>query len=85
MKGIVHPLTGALYERDGEFGDGEDVVHFYERECSLQRRRQKVWEEALSPALNSQQRESIGATVSKAIADLSYSGAGTVEFLYENG
>ncbi|HMB48968.1 MAG TPA: acetyl-CoA carboxylase biotin carboxylase subunit [Afifellaceae bacterium] len=67
-------------------GDGQgNAVHLGERDCSLQRRHQKVWEEALSPALNSQQREKIGTTVSKAIADLGYSGAGTVEFLYENG
>jgi acetyl-CoA carboxylase biotin carboxylase subunit len=67
-------------------GDGQgNAVHLGERDCSLQRRHQKVWEEALSPALNSQQREKIGATVSKAVADLGYSGAGTVEFLYENG
>jgi acetyl-CoA carboxylase biotin carboxylase subunit len=67
-------------------GDGQgNAVHLGERDCSLQRRHQKVWEEALSPALNIQQREKIGATVSKAVADLGYSGAGTVEFLYENG
>ena len=67
-------------------GDGQgNAVHLGERDCSLQRRHQKVWEEALSPALNDQQREEIGATVAKAIAELGYSGAGTVEFLYENG
>jgi acetyl-CoA carboxylase biotin carboxylase subunit len=67
-------------------GDGQgNAVHLGERDCSLQRRHQKIWEEALSPALNSQQRDKIGTTVSKAIADLGYSGAGTVEFLYENG
>ncbi|MCO5056680.1 MAG: acetyl-CoA carboxylase biotin carboxylase subunit [Rhizobiaceae bacterium] len=67
-------------------GDGAgNAVHLGERDCSLQRRHQKVWEEALSPALNAEQRSRIGETVSKAIADLGYSGAGTIEFLYENG
>jgi acetyl-CoA carboxylase biotin carboxylase subunit len=67
-------------------GDGKgNAVHLGERDCSLQRRHQKVWEEALSPALNSKARERIGATVSKAVAELGYSGAGTVEFLYEDG
>ncbi len=68
------------------FGDGKgNAVHLGERDCSLQRRHQKVWEEALSPALNASQRHEIGGRVAKAIADLAYSGAGTVEFLYENG
>ncbi|EKF17299.1 acetyl-CoA carboxylase biotin carboxylase subunit [Nitratireductor pacificus] len=67
-------------------GDGAGkAIHLGERDCSLQRRHQKVWEEANSPALNVEQRAQIGATVSKAIADLGYSGAGTIEFLYENG
>jgi acetyl-CoA carboxylase biotin carboxylase subunit len=67
-------------------GDGKgNAVHLGERDCSLQRRHQKVWEEALSPALNDRQRSEIGATVSKAIADLGYSGVGTIEFLYEDG
>jgi acetyl-CoA carboxylase, biotin carboxylase subunit len=67
-------------------GDGKGAaVHLGERDCSLQRRHQKVWEEALSPALNDAERARIGKTVATAIADLGYSGAGTVEFLYENG
>ncbi len=67
-------------------GDGQGhAVHLGERDCSLQRRHQKVWEEAPSPALNAAERETIGNIVSKAIADLNYRGAGTVEFLYENG
>ncbi|NNE23822.1 MAG: acetyl-CoA carboxylase biotin carboxylase subunit [Rhizobiales bacterium] len=61
------------------------AVHLGERDCSLQRRHQKVWEEALSPALNADQRAKIGATVADAMAKLGYSGVGTVEFLYENG
>ncbi len=67
-------------------GDGQGGgVHLGERDCSLQRRHQKVWEEARSPALNDSQREKIGNTCAKAIADMNYSGAGTIEFLYENG
>lgn len=67
-------------------GDGKgNAVHLGERDCSLQRRHQKVWEEALSPALNANQREKIGTIVADAMAELGYSGAGTVEFLYENG
>jgi acetyl-CoA carboxylase biotin carboxylase subunit len=56
-----------------------------ERDCSLQRRHQKVWEEAHSPALNASQRSEIGERVAAAMRKLQYSGAGTVEFLYENG
>ncbi|WP_457937670.1 acetyl-CoA carboxylase biotin carboxylase subunit [Mesorhizobium sp. 10J20-29] len=68
------------------FGDGMGrAIHLGERDCSLQRRHQKVWEEAPSPALNAEERERIGSTCSKAIADLGYSGAGTIEFLYEDG
>ncbi len=67
-------------------GDGRgNAVHLGERDCSLQRRHQKVWEEAPSPALNNEQREEIGQIVSTAIANLRYSGVGTIEFLYENG
>jgi acetyl-CoA carboxylase biotin carboxylase subunit len=67
-------------------GDGQgNAVHLGERDCSLQRRHQKIWEEAHSPALNSIQRDQIGGRVAKAMADLSYEGVGTIEFLYENG
>jgi acetyl-CoA carboxylase, biotin carboxylase subunit len=67
-------------------GDGQgNAVHLGERDCSLQRRHQKVWEEAHSPALNSAQRDSIGNRVAKAMADLNYEGVGTIEFLYEDG
>jgi len=62
-----------------------NVVHLGERDCSLQRRHQKVLEEAPSPALNASQRAEIGETVSKAISGLGYLGAGTIEFLYEDG
>lgn len=67
-------------------GDGRgDAVHLGERDCSLQRRHQKVWEEANSPALNEKQRESIGMICANAMKKLNYRGAGTIEFLYENG
>ncbi len=56
-----------------------------ERDCSLQRRHQKVWEEGPSPALNAAERERIGGIVAKAMQDMQYLGAGTIEFLYENG
>ena len=67
-------------------GDGRGhALHMGERDCSLQRRHQKIWEEAPSPALNASQRETIGATVAKAMSEMHYRGVGTVEFLYENG
>jgi acetyl-CoA carboxylase, biotin carboxylase subunit len=61
------------------------AIHLGERDCSLQRRHQKVWEEGPSPALNAEQRENIGGVVAKAMAELGYISAGTVEFLYEHG
>jgi acetyl-CoA carboxylase biotin carboxylase subunit len=61
------------------------VLHLGERDCSLQRRHQKVWEEAPSPALNVEVRNQIGAVVTGALEKLGYLGVGTVEFLYENG
>ena len=60
------------------------VVHLGERECSLQRRHQKVLEESPSPVLTAREREEIGGVVVKAMTTLKYLGAGTVEFLYEN-
>jgi acetyl-CoA carboxylase biotin carboxylase subunit len=67
-------------------GDGQGhAVHLGERDCSLQRRHQKVWEEATSPALNAEAREKIGSICAKAMQELSYLGAGTIEFLYEDG
>jgi acetyl-CoA carboxylase biotin carboxylase subunit len=67
-------------------GDGQGhAIHLGERDCSLQRRHQKVWEEGPSPALNAAERERIGGTVATAMQQLGYAGAGTVEFLYENG
>ncbi len=68
------------------FGDGRgNAIHLGERDCSLQRRHQKVLEEAPSPALNAEQRKKIGTTVANAMKKLKYRGAGTVEFLYEDG
>jgi len=61
------------------------VVHLGERDCSLQRRHQKVWEEAGSPALNAEARDKIGKVVTDALSELGYLGVGTIEFLYENG
>ncbi len=62
-----------------------NVVHLGERDCSLQRRHQKVLEEAPSPALSAAERVSIGETVNKAIASIGYLGVGTIEFLWEDG
>ena len=62
-----------------------NVVHLGERDCSLQRRHQKVLEEALSPALNSAQRAKIGDTVTAAMKKLGYQSVGTVEFLFQDG
>jgi acetyl-CoA carboxylase, biotin carboxylase subunit len=68
------------------FGDGEgNAIHLGERDCSLQRRHQKVWEEANSPALDDEQRMKIGEICADAMRKLKYRGAGTIEFLYENG
>jgi acetyl-CoA carboxylase biotin carboxylase subunit len=68
------------------FGDGNgNAIHLGERDCSLQRRHQKVLEEAPSPVISAAQRDHMGGVVSKAMADMGYRGAGTIEFLYENG
>lgn len=67
-------------------GDGKGAaIHLGERDCSLQRRHQKVWEESPSPAVQPGDRDKIGARVANAIAKLGYSGAGTIEFLYQDG
>ncbi len=64
--------------------DGQGhAIHLGERDCSLQRRHQKLWEEAPSPALNESERVGIGETAAKAMQALRYRGVGTVEFLYE--
>jgi acetyl-CoA carboxylase biotin carboxylase subunit len=67
-------------------GDGQgQAIHLGERDCSLQRRHQKVWEESPSPALNITARNAIGETVARAMRELEYLGVGPVEFLYEEG
>lgn len=65
-------------------GDGENFVHCFERECSLQRRRQKVWEEAPSAALTSDVREVLCKSAVALAAAVKYRGAGTIEYLYDN-
>ncbi|WP_179380108.1 acetyl-CoA carboxylase biotin carboxylase subunit [Jannaschia marina] len=68
------------------FGDGKgNAVHLGERDCSLQRRHQKVFEEAPGPAITPEMRTEIGRTCAEAVARINYAGAGTIEFLYENG
>lgn len=68
------------------FGDGMGTaIHLGERDCSLQRRHQKVLEEAPSPVISSEERARMGGIVAKAMADMGYRGAGTIEFLWENG
>jgi acetyl-CoA carboxylase biotin carboxylase subunit len=64
-------------------GDGKNVVHCFERECSLQRRRQKVWEEAPSPAINDATRQALCASAVRLAERASYRGAGTLEYLYD--
>jgi acetyl-CoA carboxylase, biotin carboxylase subunit len=67
-------------------GDGKGkAIHLGERDCSLQRRHQKVLEESPSPALNTAARDTIGETVAKAMREIAYQGVGTVEFLFEDG
>jgi len=68
------------------FGDGNgNAIHLGERDCSLQRRHQKVLEEAPSPVIAAEERNRMGGIVAKAMADMGYRGAGTIEFLWEDG
>ena len=68
------------------FGDGKgNAIHLGERDCSLQRRHQKVLEEAPSPVITPAERERMGGIVAKAMAEMGYRGAGTIEFLWEDG
>jgi acetyl-CoA carboxylase biotin carboxylase subunit len=68
------------------FGDGNGAaIHLGERDCSIQRRHQKVLEEAPSPVITAEERERMGGIVAKAMSGMAYRGAGTIEFLYEGG
>ncbi len=68
------------------FGDGKgNAVHLGERDCSLQRRHQKVFEEAPGPCITPEERRAIGKVCADAVARINYIGAGTIEFLYEKG
>ena len=68
------------------FGDGKgQAVHLGERDCSLQRRHQKVLEEAPGPCITEEERARIGKTCADAVSRINYRGAGTIEFLYERG
>ena len=68
------------------FGDGRGkAVHLGERDCSLQRRHQKVLEEAPSPVLSAEERDRMGMICANAMAEMGYRGAGTIEFLWEDG
>ena len=79
-------LAGPRHIEIQVLGDGQGrAIHLGERDCSLQRRHQKIMEEAPSPALNADQRDEIGETVASAMRTLAYRGVGTVEFLYKNG
>lgn len=64
-------------------GDGAEVVHLYERECSLQRRRQKIWEEAPAPCLDDAARARLCAAAVRLAQGIGYRGAGTLEFLHD--
>ncbi|MBQ7633399.1 MAG: acetyl-CoA carboxylase biotin carboxylase subunit [Alphaproteobacteria bacterium] len=81
-KYLQHPRHIEMQVLADKYGN---VVHLGERDCSIQRNNQKVIEECPSPALNQSQRHEIGEIVRKAIAQIGYCNAGTLEFLYENG
>ena len=81
-KYLVHPRHIEVQVLADGLGN---AIHLGERDCSIQRRHQKLWEEAPSPALNAGERNRIGETVAKAMRELAYRGVGTVEFLYEDG
>ena len=81
-KYLVHPRHIEVQV----LADGQgNAIHLGERDCSLQRRHQKLWEEAPSPALNNSERARISEIVANAMHELNYRGVGTVEFLYEGG
>ena len=76
-------IAGARHVEVQFLGDGKTAVHCFERECSLQRRRQKVWEEAPAKVLNEKVRQKLCQSAVDLAISVSYSGAGTVEFLYD--
>jgi acetyl-CoA carboxylase, biotin carboxylase subunit len=77
-------IEGARHIEVQVLGDGRDVIHCFERECSLQRRRQKVWEEAPSPSLTPAIREKLCASAVALAKAVQYRGAGTLEYLYDD-
>ncbi len=76
-------IEGARHIEVQVLGDGERVIHCFERECSLQRRRQKIWEEAPSPVLPAGLREELCASAVALAKAVRYRGAGTLEYLYD--
>ncbi len=80
---IEKVIPGARHIEVQILGDGRDVIHCWERECTLQRRRQKVWEEARSPALDDATREALCHSATDLAQSVGYSGAGTVEYLFD--
>ncbi|MCS3448396.1 MULTISPECIES: acetyl-CoA carboxylase biotin carboxylase subunit [Bradyrhizobium] len=77
-------IEGARHIEVQVLGDGHDVIHCFERECSLQRRRQKVWEEAPSPSLTQAVRERLCTSAVALAKAVNYRGAGTLEYLYDD-
>jgi acetyl-CoA carboxylase, biotin carboxylase subunit len=77
-------IEGARHIEVQVLGDGCDVIHCFERECSLQRRRQKVWEEAPSPSLSEHVRAKLCASAVALAKAVQYRGAGTLEYLYDD-
>jgi acetyl-CoA carboxylase biotin carboxylase subunit len=77
-------IEGARHIEVQVLGDGHDVIHCFERECSLQRRRQKVWEEAPSPSMSSSVREKLCSSAVALAKAVHYRGAGTIEYLYDD-
>ena len=79
-------LTNPRHIEIQVFGDGKGhAVHLGERDCSLQRRHQKVWEEAPGPVISEKERQVIGQISADAVAKINYIGAGTIEYLYDKG
>lgn len=77
-------ITRARHVEVQILGDGENAIHCFERECSLQRRRQKVWEEAPSRALTGEVRKGLCDSAVALAREVGYRGAGTVEYLYDD-